>query len=162
MYAFVFVAAFALTVDSAAAGAQVRFKRPTVDCNLARKAFDNPFHDSRGWWMRRYLWHAGFQVGSLGVGYGLHRFTSLPTWAAAGTPTIGLGLLPHVRQTLIGDATINSADWAFDLWNRSTPTIWAVAHKKDHDGGGIRWKRHAVALGVFLVGYAALSCFSSP
>ena len=156
------VAALIFPLVAKTADAQIRFKRAAADCNLARRAFDNPFHDSRGWYMRRYQWHVSYQLASLGVGYALHRTTSLPAWASAGIPSVGIGLLPHVRQTLIANQPINPADWAFDLVNRSTPAMWAVAHKKDHEGNGIQWKRHAITLGVFAVAYAALSCYSSP
>lgn len=148
--------------SSAPASAQTgRVEWPKqLDCDVTRRAFDNPFSDRKGYWQPRIAWHAEYAAGSLAMGYGLKKLGA-PTWLAATAPTIAIGLAPHVRGHLKGYYAINIADWTFDLWNRATPVFWAIGHRDD-DSSGVKWKNHAKAAGVWTIGYLATACFASP
>jgi len=66
-----------LALPSAAWATQPATSALGPDCSLARRAYDNPFSDSRGWSMRRYQWH-GFYAGlSTLAAYGIHKTTIL-------------------------------------------------------------------------------------
>lgn len=154
----------ALAIVSPPAHAQfVRVEWPErLDCDITRNAFDNPFSDTKGYVLPRYQWHAAYAGGTLALGYALHRWGKLPPWAASTIATLGIGLVPHVRGYLKGTYAINPADWSFDLWNRSTPTFWAIAHRHDDSSSGVHWRRHAIATGTWTLGYLATVCFASP
>jgi hypothetical protein len=124
---------------------------------LARRAYDNPFSDSRGWEMRRYQWHAFYAGLSTLTAYGIHRTTKLPTWASAAVATVGIGVLPHIRGGLIKrDYKVNALDWGFDVFNRGAPTILVVGQS------GNNWQSKTLAATTFVGGYFALACYSSP
>lgn len=127
------------------------------DCNLARRAYDNPFSDSRGWSMRRYEWH-GFYAGlSTLAAYGIHKTTRLPAWASAAIASVGIGLVPHIRGGLIKrDYPVNALDWSFDALNRSAPSFVVLGNY------GNKWQSKAIAATSFVGGYLALACYSSP
>jgi hypothetical protein len=132
-----------------------------LDCDVTRRAFDNPWSDTKGYVMPRIGWHASYAVASLGMGYGLKKLGA-PSWVAATVPTIGIGLVPHIRGHLKGYYSINIADWVFDFWNRATPTFWSIAHRHDDSASGVHWRRHAIATGTWTLGYLATVCFASP
>jgi hypothetical protein len=124
---------------------------------LARRAYDNPFSDSRGWSMRRYQWHAFYAGLSTLTAYGIHKTTKLPAWASAAVATVGIGLLPHIRGGLIKhDYKVNPLDWGFDMFNRGAPTILLVGQS------GNTWQSRTLAATTLVGGYFALACYSSP
>ncbi|HEY9228804.1 MAG TPA: hypothetical protein VIP11_19285 [Gemmatimonadaceae bacterium] len=159
------MAAFALGIRSIPVHAQIRFVHRPPDCNLARRAFDNPFGDTRGysdrrgWYMPRYAWHVFYPTLTGATGEVAHRLTKLPRWStylAAGA-LIGFG--PHIRSTLRerpGQRTINPRDWAFDGLNRSAPFILLVGW---NDEG---WRPKLLATTAVVTTYAALACYASP
>ena len=127
------------------------------DCNLARRAYDNPLSDSRGWTMRRYEWHAFYAGLSTLTAYGIHKTTKLPRWASATIATVGIGLIPHIRGGLIKhEYPVDLRDWAFDLFDRGAPAILLVGRSDN------TWQSNALAATAFVGGYAALACYSSP
>ena len=127
------------------------------DCNLARPAYDNPFSDARGWTMRRYQWH-GFYAGlSTLTAYGIHKTTKLPGWASATIATVGLGLIPHIRGSLVKHQyKMDTRDWAFDLFNRGAPAMLIVGRP------GKTWQSNTIAAAGFAAGYLTLACYASP
>ena len=155
------LAAFALflAVIASPASAQIRIVHQPPDCNLARKAFDNPFSDTRGWEMRRYEWHLFYAGLSTLTAEGLHRATKLPRWSTALIASVGIGFVPHIRQVVLepsGQRTINVRDWAFDGFVRSAPLIlWTGA-------SGGNWQSRTLAVTTFAAGYGWLSCYGSP
>jgi len=144
-------------VPAAVSAAQTTTTPPAPDCNLARRAYDNPFSDSQGWSMRRYQWHAFYAGLSTLTAYGIHKTTKLPPWASAAVATVGIGLLPHIRGGLIKhDYKVNTLDWGFDVFNRGAPTILVVGQS------GNNWQSKTLAATTFVGGYFALACYSSP
>lgn len=134
--------------------AQQRLINPqTRDCRLTRSAYDNPLSDTQGYWQPRIAWHAEYAALSFAAAYTIHRVTHLsPMWSAAVT-TVGLGLIPHIRGSLMnGTYPIHPMDWAFDMWDRGMPFVWAAS-------GDYGYKRPAL---VWLAGYAALACYAEP
>jgi hypothetical protein len=126
---------------------------PTRDCRLTRSAYDNPFSDGSGYWQPRIAWHAEYAALSLAVAYTIHRVTHLPPMWSAAVTTLGLGLLPHIRGSLINDTyPVHSMDWAFDVWNRGTPFVWAVGRDRGYTKPALVW----------LAGYAGLACWAEP
>ena len=127
------------------------------DCNLARRAYDNPFSDRSGWTMRRYQWH-GFYAGlSTLTAYGIHKTTKLPRWASATIATVGVGLIPHIRSSLVKHQyDVDTRDWAFDLFNRGAPAVLLVGRS------GNSWQSNSLAAAGFVGGYLALACYASP
>ena len=146
-----------LALPSAAWATQPATSNLGPDCNLARRAYDNPFSDSRGWSMRRYQWH-GFYAGlSTLAAYGIHKSTRLPAWASAAIASVGIGLVPHIRGGLIKrDYPVNALDWSFDALNRSAPSFFVLG------GRGNNWQSKTIAATSFVGGYLALACYSSP
>jgi hypothetical protein len=150
-----------LLVGAAPVGAQsIRFTSGPADCNLARKAFDNPFSDSRGFTLRRYEWHAFYAALSIGTAEALHRATGWPRWSTALISSVGIGVVPHLRQLAMaanGARTIDAKDWVFDAYVRSAPLfVW----RPGASGGNPRSKTRAAA--AFVDGYLSLACFASP
>jgi hypothetical protein len=129
---------------------------PVRDCNLARKAYDDPFSDSHGWHMRRYEWHAFYAGLSVAAAEALHRTTHMPRWASATTATIAIGLLPHVRGVIRHRYPFRGADWAFDLVNRSAPlVVWRESLDRS-------WTQRAGTAAGYVGSYLALACYASP
>lgn len=150
-----------LSMSAALPAQGLKVTQPPRNCHIFEQRFDNPFSDTKGYWQPAVAWHAEYALGSLGLSYGLHRFLHFPSWLAAGTVTVGIGIAPHVRSVLIKRTyPINPGDIAFDLWDRATPAFWAVAHKDDSTK--IAWKSHLRSTGTWLIGYALLACFASP
>ena len=151
---------FLLSISTAPIGAQsIRFVNPPRDCNLGRKAYDNPFSDSHGFYLRRYQWHLFYAALSTGGAEALHQVTGWPRWSTALISSVGFGLVPHVRQTVKapdGERTINARDWAFDGLIRSAPLILRTGR----GGGG--WKSRTIATTGFVAGYLSLACYGSP
>ena len=151
----------ALTCMGYRAEAQaIQWKPSPLGCDVTKRAFDNPFSDTKGYWQPRIMWHAEYGLGTWALGYGLYKATKMPPWLATSIATIGIGFVPHIRGYVKGQYAINISDWTFDGWNRAAPTFWAIAHRDD--ANGIVWKNHVVATATYLVGYAALMCFASP
>ena len=126
------------------------------DCNLARRAYDDPFSDSHGWHMRRYEWHAFYAGLSLGASEALHRATHMPRWASAATATLAIGLIPHVRGIIRHKYPFNGRDWAFDLVNRSAPLfVWRESVDQS-------WSERSAMAAGYVGGYLSLACYASP
>lgn len=151
---------FLLFVSTSPIGAQsVRFVNQPADCNLARKAYDNPFSDSHGFIMRRYQWHLFFAALSTGSAEALHQVTGWPRWSTALITSVGLGVVPHLRQTVMasgGHRMIDAKDWMFDGLIRSAPLILRTG-----TGRGSR-QANALAAAGFIGGYLSLACYASP
>ena len=151
---------FVLFISTARIGAQsIRFVNRPADCNLARKAYDNPFSDSHGFMLRRYQWHLFFAAVSTGSAEALHQATGWPRWSTALITSVGFGVVPHVRQTLMasgGQRTIDVKDWAFDGLIRSAPLILRTG-----SGRGSR-QANAIAAVGFVGAYLSLACYASP
>ena len=146
-----------LALVSATHAAQSQTTHSASDCRLARRAYDNPFSDSRGWSMRRYEWHAFYAGLSTLTAYGIHKTTKLPSWASAAIATVGIGLVPHIRGGLIRrDYAINALDWSFDVVNRGAPAFVALGQS------GKSWESKTLAATAFVGSYLALACYSSP
>lgn len=151
-----FLLAF-LALPCATLAAQTSSKVPPRDCNLARRAYDNPLSDSQGWTMRRYEWHAFYAGVSTLTAYGIHKTTKLPRWASATIATVGIGLIPHIRGGLLKHQyPVDLRDWAFDLFDRGAPAFLLVGRADN------TWRSNALAATAFVGGYAALACYSSP
>jgi hypothetical protein len=123
--------------------APIVWKAP--DRCLSCKASDNPFtvNPYRGWEMRRWQWQLGFAAASLAIAEAVARL-GMPRHPANVGTSLTLGLVPHVLQR---PATIDGADWAADLWIRSTPIA------REHG-----WK----GAFVWTAGYAFLAPYASP
>src|SRR5262245_61037680 len=149
-----------LFISSAPIGAQrVRFVNQHPDCNFARKAYDNPFSDSHGFMLRRYQWHLFYGALSTGTAEALHQVTRWPRWTTALITSVGFGVVPHLRQTVMasgGHRTIDARDWAFDGFLRSAPLILRTG-----TGRG-SWQSNALAATGFVGGYLSLACYASP
>lgn len=137
-------------------GHVVHAQAPIRDCNLARRAYDDPFADSHGWHMRRYEWHAFYAGLSLATAEALHRTTRMPRWASAVTASLALGLVPHVRGVIRHKYPFDGRDWAFDLVNRSAP-VFAWRASRDQS----MTERTATAAG-YVGAYLSLACYASP
>lgn len=134
-------AILALTLSATQLDAQaLRFTRP--DCRVWESRFENPLSDSHGWRMPRVAWHATFAATSKVSELALRK-VGAPKWIARLIPSVGIGLVPHLRWQLRYGGTIDPLDWTFDLNNRSLPMY------------GSNWKMWAVT-------YAATACFGSP
>ena len=134
----------------------VSAQAPSRDCDLARRAYDDPFADSRGWHMRRYEWHAFYAGLSVATAEALHRVTHMPRWASAVTATVALGLVPHVRGVIRHKYPFNGPDWAFDLVNRSAPLfVWQASREP-------RWTGQAATAASYVGAYLSLACYASP
>jgi hypothetical protein len=137
----------------------VRFVNQPPDCDLARKAYDNPFSDSHGFVLRRYQWHAFYAALSTGSAEALHRITGWPRWSTALITSVGIGVVPHLRQTVMaadGHRTINARDWAFDAFIRSAPLILRTGRSARS------WQSKTLVATRFVGGYLTLACFASP
>ena len=146
-----------LALSSAAHVTHAQTASTAADCRLARRAYDNPFSDSRGWSMRRYQWHAFYAGLSTAAAYGIHKTTKLPKWASAAIATVGIGLVPHIRSGLImHEYPVHALDWGFDVLNRGAPTFLVLGESGDN------WKSRTLAATTFVGGYLALACYSSP
>ena len=146
--------ALALVLSSTAR--VVAAQAPVRDCNLARRAYDDPFSDSRGWHMRRYEWHAFYAGLSVATAEALHRTTRMPRWASAVTATIALGLVPHVRGLIRHKYPFDGPDWAFDLVNRSAPLfVWRGTLDRT-------WTERAATAAGYAGAYLSLACYASP
>lgn len=134
----------------------VSAQAPRRDCNLARRAYDDPFSDSHGWHMRRYEWHAFYAGLSIATAEALHRVTHMPRWASAATATIALGLVPHVRGLIRHKYPFDGPDWAFDLVNRSAPLlVWRESLAQS-------WTERAATAAGYAGTYLSLVCYASP
>jgi hypothetical protein len=150
---------FLLSISTARIGAQsIRFVNQRPDCALGRKAYDNPFSDSHGFVLRRYQWHLFYAALSTGGAEALHQVTGWPRWSTALITSVGLGLVPHLRQTVMADGqrTINTRDWAFDGLIRSAPLIFRTGRR------GGNWQSRTLAATEFVGGYLSLACYASP
>ena len=146
--------AFALMLCSAAR--VVSAQAPARDCNLARRAYDDPFSDSHGWHMRRYEWHAFYAGVSIAAAEALHRTTRMPRWASAVTASLAIGLIPHVRGVIRHTYPFDGRDWAFDLVNRSAPLlVWRESLDQS-------WTTRASTAAGYAGAYLALACYASP
>jgi hypothetical protein len=143
-------------------GAQgFKITQPPPNCRILDKRLDNPYDDTHHYLQPRMAWHAEYATASLLTGFALRKWTRLPNWVIGIAPTFAFGIAPHVRGGIIKRSyPINPLDWAFDAWTRAGPSFWIVAHRDDSTD--VVWKHHAVATGIFLAGYAALACYSSP
>lgn len=142
---------FAFCTEATAQGLKVT--QPPPDCNLGRRAFDNPFSDTKGYWQPRVLWHAEYAVGTAALSWGIHKVTRLPKWASATIAAVGVGVVPHFRSVILQRRyPINPGDIAFDAVNRGTPYVFVSSQPR-----GV-W----TAFGVWLATDMALSCFASP
>jgi hypothetical protein len=120
------------------------------DCNLARRAFDNPFSDSRGWWMPRYAWHGFYAGAGVAVGEVLHRATKRPRWQTAIAAGVATSLVWHVRGLVRKQYGFSPRDWAFDFFVRSAPLLlWDQ-------------RPRTLAATTLIGGYFSLACFASP
>ena len=134
----------------------VHAQAPTRDCNLARRAYDDPFSDSHGWHMRRYEWHAFYAGLSVAAAEALHRTTHMPRWASAATATIAIGLIPHVRGVIRHKYPFDGPDWAFDLVDRSAPlVVWRESLDQP-------WTERAATAAAYVGAYLSLACYASP
>ena len=134
----------------------VNAQAPARDCNLARRAYDDPFSDSHGWHMRRYEWHAFYAGLSVAAAEALHRTTHMPRWASAATATIAIGLIPHVRGVIRHKYPFDGPDWAFDLVDRSAPlVVWRESLDQP-------WTGRAMTAAAYVGGYLSLACYASP
>ncbi|HVX41501.1 MAG TPA: hypothetical protein VHB25_18220 [Gemmatimonadaceae bacterium] len=134
--------------------------QPPPDCDLGRRAFDDPFIDGRGITQPRILWHLEFAAGSLALSYVLHRVVRLPWWASTAV-TVGVGVVPHIRGGIIQRRyPINPGDWVFDFWDRAVPAAWAANHHDDPKQSRVR--SLGTSFEKWLAGYAATACFASP
>ena len=146
--------AFALVLCTAAHVAHAQ-ARPR-DCNLARRAYDDPFTDSRGWHMRRYQWHAFYAGLSVATAEAIHRTTRMPRWASAATATVAIGLVPHVRGVIRRRYPFDARDWAFDVVDRSAPLfVWRVSAPQS-------WTSRTVTAAGYAGSYLSLACYASP
>lgn len=138
---------FVLAWPSAMA-AQIR--QPGPDCNLARRAGDNPFTDraGSGWYMRRYEWHAFYIGAAFGISEALHQTTGWQRRITAFVPAIGIGLVPHVRGAVRHTYAIDPLDWTFDAYRAAIPLLLTMPKKQ--------------SIPVIVLGYVALACFASP
>jgi hypothetical protein len=135
----------------------LRFSYPQPDCRLARMAYDNPLSDHWGWRMRRWEWHTGYAVASVGISEALSRTTRMSPMTAAIATTALIGLGPHLRGGLFQQKyAINPRDWIADILVRSAP-IWIAAMRRERSTSD----RVATAAGFFTA-YAAVACWSSP
>jgi hypothetical protein len=126
------------------------------DCNLARRAFDNPFGDGAGFQMRRYQWHIARAAGSGLLGEGLHRTTRLPRWASYAIAGVGIGVLPHVRGVSLGFYSFNLRDWSFDAFLSATPLLMLETWSDSS------WKVRTLGTTTLVAGYLAGACYAQP
>lgn len=134
----------------------VAFINRRPNCNPLAKAFDPVWIHGEGWTMPRGLWHAMYPTANYGIARGLTALHVNRKVAAVGA-TIGLGLIPHLRQAALGLKhgqvyELNAPDWIYDLWNRSLPS-WALL------SGHSTTKRDVA---IWAAGDVALSCFARP
>jgi hypothetical protein len=130
-----------------------RVVQPAPDCNLGRRAFDNPFSDTKGYVQPRIAWHVEYAVGTALLTWAIDKATPLPKWASATTATVLVGVVPHARSVFWQRRyPINPGDLAFDLVNRSTPFVMVSS------APARRW----LAFSTWLAADALLSCLSSP
>lgn len=147
------VALLLLLVASAPLTAQGDSSRR--DCNLARKAGDDPF-GGKGFYLRRWQWHVGYAAASTLTAEALHQTTGMPRLASALTATLALGLMPHAIGLATHQYRLNLADVAFDLVDRSTAILlWTGT-------SGGTWQSKTLALTTFAGAYGALACYASP
>jgi len=157
--ALLFAAVSALTPIAATPAQGWQIRQPSPDCDLTRRAYENPFTDRHHYIQPRLAWHIEYAVASMAIAYAVHR-AGLPRWASTLT-AVGLGVAPHIRGGLIqGRYPINPGDAVFDAWNRAVPAYWAAGTFDDTTPGRARSRAHAV--GVWLGGYVASACFASP
>jgi hypothetical protein len=126
------------------------------ECNPLARRFDPVWVNGWGWRMPRVGWHVLYPTANYTIARGLAGLGVNRKVAAIGA-TLGMGLIPHLRQAALGLKhgsvyELNAPDWVFDLWNRSLPS-WAML-------GGHDATRRDVAL--WFAGDVALSCFGSP
>lgn len=140
----------------------LKITQPAPDCALARKTFDNPFSDSKGWVMRRYEWHT-FYVSLSGVtALALRHAPFAPSWlrgriGSGAVTAVGLGIVPHVRSVLIQRRyPIDPLDLAFDLWDKSGTLVGGLG------ASGATWQSRTLAATTWAGGYLALMCYASP
>lgn len=133
---------------------QLRAQAP--DCDLARKAYDNPFSDHHGYVLRRYQWHAAYASASAVTGEVIHRATGLPRWASFLISGTAIKVVPHVRGVMQHRYPFNARDWAFDGFIGAAPLIaWA-----GWTGGD--WRSRVLGATTLTMGYVGLACFASP
>jgi len=157
--ALLLAAVYALTPIAATRAQGWQIRQPSPDCDLTRRAYENPFTDGHHYIQPRLAWHIEYAVGSIAVAYVVHRL-GLPRWASTLT-AIGLGVAPHIRSGLIQRRyPINPGDVVFDVWDRAVPAYWASGAFDDTTSDRARDRAHAV--GVWLGGYVATACFASP
>ena len=135
----------------------VRFVAYAPQCNPFQMRHDAVWIHGEGWTMPRIGWHVMYPTLNLGIAKGLTAIGVNRSVAAIGA-TVGLGLIPHVRQAALGlrrDVVyeLNAPDWIFDLWNRSLPS-WMLL-----SGDRQTAQRDVVP---WIVGNIALSCFATP
>lgn len=126
------------------------------NCNPLAQAFDPVWIHGEGWTMPRIGWHVMYPTANYAIAKGLTKLGVNKKVAAVGA-TIGLGLIPHIRQAALGLKhgnvyELNAPDWIFDLWNRSLPS-WALLSDRKNT------KRD---IAVWAAGDIALSCFARP
>lgn len=122
----------------------------TLDCNLTRPAYDQPWYGVE-WFAPRYAWHLGFfAVGNV-VNGGL-RATGIPPLASAITTQAVLNLAPHVNGAYVRKAyPVDLKDWTADGIIRSGPMAWS------------RPKRKLLRVALFTALYLSLAmCWANP
>lgn len=138
------IRAVALPMFASVLGAQ------QPDCNLARKAFDNPFSDTRGWEMPRSAWHFAYGVAGVAIGETVHRVTKRPRWQTAIATGIATSAIWHLRGYARKQYEFNARDWAFDFFVRSAPLLlWDQ-------------RPRLLAATTLAGGYFSLACFANP
>lgn len=125
-------------------------------CNPFARRFDPVWVNGWGWTMPRVGWHALYPTVTYGLARGLHAMGVNAKVAAIGA-SVGVGLVPHLRQASLGLKhgsvyELNAPDWIFDLWNRSLPSV-AMLSTRQHTTRD---------LAIYAVGDLTLSCFASP
>lgn len=146
------VVALLLVLTSASAMAQGDSSRR--DCNLARRAYDNPL-PGVGFVLRRWQWHATYALTSVAAAELLHQ-VGMPRSAAAVAATLAIGLMPHAIGIATHQYRFNLSDVVFDLVDRSAPLVLWVG------SSGNTWQSKTLALTTFASAYGALACYASP
>jgi hypothetical protein len=126
------------------------------DCNLARKMYDNPFGDGKGFMLRRYEWHLAGAVGSAAAGELLYRATPMPRWASYAVGGFAVRTLPHIRGVSMGFYSFNLRDWTFDAFIGAVPLLTLETWTDSS------WKVRLLGTSTIIAGYLAGACYASP